>query len=85
MAYNIGPDAEEPYGTAINAIELVRGWKIKKLLWTTLIALVCNICVVAVATFASHSINTGLAAGGYATAFEAIPFTLLTMLSALIA
>jgi hypothetical protein len=75
-------DAEEPYGKAIDALELVSGWRVRRLLWTTLTAIVLDICIVAIVTLLTKSGETGLAAGSYAAAIEALLMALLTLLSA---
>lgn len=54
------------------------------MLWTTLAAIVIDICIVAVVTLLTGSGETGLAAGSYAAAIEALAIALITLLSALV-
>ncbi|KAI9708540.1 MAG: hypothetical protein M1828_002983, partial [Chrysothrix sp. TS-e1954] len=61
-------DAENPYGKSIDALELVSGWRIQRLLWTIVVAIVSDFCIVAVATLLSDAISVGLAVGSYAVA-----------------
>jgi hypothetical protein len=75
-------DAEDPYGKAIDALELVRGWRMRRLLWTTLAAIVVDICIIAIVTLLSRSGETGLAARSYAAAIQALLMALLTLLGA---
>jgi hypothetical protein len=82
LAYESYTDAEDPYGKAINALELVRGWRMRRVLWTTLAAIVIDICIVAIVTLLSQSGETGLAAGSYAAAIQALLMALSTLLSA---
>lgn len=77
-------NAEEPYGKAVHDLELVSGWRVRRLLWTTLTAIVLNICIVAIVTLLTGSGETGLAAGSYAAAIEALLMALLTLLSAVV-
>ncbi|KAM0714407.1 hypothetical protein Q7P37_010194 [Cladosporium fusiforme] len=84
LAYETYFDAEDPYGKSIDAFELVRGWRVRRLLWTTIAAIVIDICIVAVVTLLSGSGETGLAAGSYAAAVEALMMALLTLLNAVI-
>ena len=77
-------DAEDPLGKAVDALELVNGWHTQRLLWTLLIAIVSDFCVVAVASLISGGIATGLAVGSYAVGIEALVLALLTMLSAVL-
>jgi hypothetical protein len=84
LAYETYNDAEDPYGKSINALELVSGWRVRRLLWTTLAAIVVDICIVAIVTLCSGSGETGLAAGSYAAAVEALLMALLTLLSAIV-
>ncbi|GAB7327624.1 hypothetical protein MBLNU13_g11469t1 [Cladosporium sp. NU13] len=84
LAVNTFRDAEEPYGKAVDALELVSGWRIRRLLWTTLTAIVIDICIVAIVTLLTGSGETGLAAGSYAAAIEALLMALLTLLSAVV-
>jgi len=84
LAYETYHDAEDPYGKSINALELVSGWRVRRLLWTTFIAILADICIVAIVTLSSGSGGTGLAAGSYAAAVEALLMALLTLLSAII-
>jgi len=84
LAYEEYVDAEDPYGKSINALELVSGWRVRRLLWTTLAAIVIDTCIVAIVTLLSNSGETGLAAGSYAAAIEALLMALLTMLSAVV-
>lgn len=82
LAYETYTDAEDPYGKAVNALELVRGWRIRRVLWTTLTAIVVDICIVAIVTLLSRSGETGLAAGSYAAAIQALLMALVTLLGA---
>lgn len=82
LAYESYTDAEDPYGKAINALELVKGWRMRRLLWTTLAAIAVDICIVAIVTLLSRSGETGLAAGSYAAAIQALLMALLTLLGA---
>jgi hypothetical protein len=84
LAYDILHDAEEPCGKTVDALELVSGWRIGRLLWTTLAAIVVDICIVAIVTLLTRSGETGLAAGSYAAAIEALLMALLTLLGAVI-
>ena len=84
MAYETYHDAEDPYGKSINALELVSGWRVRRLLWTTLAAIVADICIVAIVTLSSGSGEIGLAAGSYAAAVEALLMALLTLLSVVV-
>ena len=54
------------------------------MLWTTLMAIVLDICVVAIVTLLTTSGEVGLAAGSYAAAIEALLVALLTLLSAVV-
>jgi hypothetical protein len=63
---------------------LISGWRIRRLLWTTLAAIVVDICIVAVVTLLAGSGETGLAAGSYAAAIEALLMALLTLVSAVL-
>jgi hypothetical protein len=63
---------------------LISGWRIRRLLWTTLAAIVVDICIVAVVTLLAGSGETGLAAGSYAAAIEALLMALLTLMSAVL-
>ena len=82
LAYETYTDAEDPYGKAVNALELVRGWRIRRVLWTTLTAIVVDICIVAIVTLLSRSGETGLAAGSYAAAIQALLMALVTLFGA---
>lgn len=82
LAYERDLDAEDRYGKSVDALELVSGWRIRRLLWTTLAAIVLDICIVAIVTLLAGSGETGLAAGSYAAAIEALLMALLTLLSA---
>jgi hypothetical protein len=84
LAWERHCDAEEPYGKAVDALELVSGWRVRRLLWTTLTAIVVDICIVAIVTLLTGSGETGLAAGSYAAAIEALLMALLTLLSAVV-
>jgi hypothetical protein len=84
LAYETYYDAEDPYGKTVNALELVSGWRVRRLLWTTLMAIVLDICIVAIVTLLAGSGETGLAAVSYAAAIEALFIALLTLLSALV-
>jgi hypothetical protein len=55
---------------------------VRRLLWTILIAIIFDICVVAMVILLSGSGETGLAAGSYTAAVEALLMALLTLLSA---
>jgi len=68
----------------VNALELVYGWQIRKLLWTTFATILVDICIVAIVTLLTGSGETGLAAGSYAAAIEALLMALLTLLGAVI-
>jgi hypothetical protein len=63
---------------------LVSGWRIRRLLWTTLAAIVVDICIVAIVTLLTGSGEMGLAAGSYAAAIEALLMALLTLVSAVL-
>lgn len=84
LAYDTFYDAEDPYGKDVNALELINGWRVRRLLWTTLAAIVLDICIVAVVTLLTGSGETGLAAGSYAAAIEALMMALLTLLGAVV-
>lgn len=84
LAYDQSSDAVDPYGKSVDALELVNGWRVRRLLWTTLAAIVIDICIVAIVTLLTRSSERGLAAGSYAAAIEALLMALLTLLSALI-
>ena len=84
LAWERHCDAEEPYGKDVDALELVGGWRVRRLLWTTLTAIVFDICIVAIVTLLTRSGETGLAAGSYAAAIEALLMALLTLLSAVV-
>lgn len=47
-------------------------------------AVVCDICIVAVITLLSGAVDAGLAVGSYAVGIEALLLALLTMLSAIL-
>ena len=74
----------DPYGKTVDALELVYGWQIRKLLWTTFATILVDICIVAIVTLLTGSGETGLAAGSYAAAIEALLMALLTLLGAVI-
>lgn len=78
------PDAEASYGKSINALELVSGWRVKRLLWTTLVAVILDICIVAIVILLTKSGEMALAAGSYAAAIEALVMGLITLLSAVL-
>lgn len=84
LAFDMFEDAEHSHGKSVYALELVNGWGLRKLLWTTLAAIVIDICIVAIVTLLTGSSETGLAAGSYASAIEALLMALLTLLSALL-
>lgn len=84
LAYERFYNAENPYGKTVDALELVSGWRIRRLLWTTLASIVVDICIVAAVTMLTGSGETGLAAGSYAAAIEALLMALLTLLSAVL-
>ena len=63
---------------------LVSGWRVRRLLWTILVTIVCDFCIVAVITLLSGAVDTGLAVGSYAVGIEALLLALLTMLSAIL-
>lgn len=94
LARDTHEDAETPcadssyagtsYGKSINALELVSGWRIKRLLWTTLVAVILDICIVAIVTLLTGSAEMALAAGSYAAAIEALVMGLITLLSAVL-
>jgi hypothetical protein len=82
--YNEHLDALKPYGKTINGFLIVEGWHVHCILWIMIGCLFCSICVAAVTTAASHSLDSGLAAGSYAVGFGATALALLTFLSAII-
>ena len=77
-------DAEDPFGKSMNALELISGWRVKRLFWTVLVAIVCDLCILAIVTLLGGGINTGLAVGSYAVGIEALLLASLTMLSAVL-
>jgi hypothetical protein len=84
LAYDSWHDAEDLYGKTVDALELVSGWRIRRILWTTLAAIVLDIFIVAIVTLLTGSGETGLAAGSYAAAIEALLMALLTLLGAIV-
>lgn len=60
-------DAEDPFGKSVDALELIGGWRVKRLLWTVLVAIVRDLCILAIVTLLGGGINTGLAVGSYWT------------------
>ena len=74
----------DPCGKAANALELASGWRVQRLLWTILTAIVLDICIVAIVALLTGSGKTGIAAGSYAAAIEALLVDLLTLLSAVV-
>jgi hypothetical protein len=74
----------DPCGKAVDALGLVSGWRARRLLWTILTAILLDICIVAIVTLLTGSGETGLAAGSYAAAIEALLVALLTLLSAVV-
>lgn len=74
-------DAELPFGKTVAALELIQGWRTIRLFVTILMAVVLDTCIVGATTYAFKSLQTGLAAGSYATGLEALLITLLTLLS----
>ena len=74
-------DAEDPFGKTVAALELIQGWRMVRLFVTTFMAIILDSCIVAVTTIATKSLQSGLAAGSYATGLEALLITLLTLLS----
>jgi hypothetical protein len=67
------------HGKVVDALELISGWRIRQLLWTTLTAIVLDICIMAVVTLLTGSGEMRLAAGSYAAAIEALLMALLTL------
>ena len=84
LAWDRYSDAEDPYGTSIHALGLVSGWRVRRVLWTTFAGIVMDVCIVAVATIANGSVETGLAAGSYAAGLEALLVGLSTLYSAIL-
>lgn len=85
MRWNRYQDAESPYGKSVDALELVSGWRVQRLVYTALAAIVVVIVVVGVSSHLSGSVDTALAAGSYAAVIEALLMALLAMLSAVLA
>jgi hypothetical protein len=77
-------DATQPFGKIINAFLLVERWHLQFLLWIVGGFILSRICIVAVTTAASHSFDSGLAAGSYAIGFGAVMIAILTFLSAVL-
>jgi hypothetical protein len=67
------------HGKVVDALELISGWRIRQLLWTTLTAIVLDICIMVVVTLLTGSGEMRLAAGSYAAAIEALLMALLTL------
>lgn len=84
LALETYDDAESPFGKSVDALELVSGWRIRRLLWTTLAAVILDICIVAIVTLLTGSAEMALAAGSYAAAIEALVMGLITLLSAVL-
>lgn len=82
--YDSWNDAKKPYGKSINAFLLIEGWHLRFLLWILFSCLLFSICVVAVITAASHSLDAGMAAGSYTVGFGAVVIAVLTFLSAVL-
>lgn len=73
----------DPCGKAVDALELISGWRVRQLLWTILTAIMHDDCIVAIVTLTGSG-ETGLAAGSYAAAIKALLTALLTLLSAVV-
>ena len=74
----------DPRGKAVDALKLISSWRVRRLLWTILKAIVLDVCIVAIVTLLTGSGETGLAAGSYAAAIEALLMAVLTLLSAVV-
>lgn len=84
LKWDHGIDAICPYGKTVNAFLLIEGWHIRYLFCLVAASLLASICVVAVATGISQSIEAGLTAGSYTLGLATIILGLLTFLSAVI-
>jgi predicted Co/Zn/Cd cation transporter (cation efflux family) len=82
--YDSYGNAREPYGKILNGFLIVEGWHLRSLLLVMMNCLLCSICIVAVTTAASDSLDAGLAAGSYAVGFGATGIAILTFLSAIL-
>ena len=78
-------DAEEPFGKTVNALEPIKGWHTKELLFTILAAAALDVCIVAVVTVATKSLQSGLAAGSYAIGLQALFIAVIAMLGVVLA
>lgn len=77
-------DAAKPYGKTVNAFMVMEGWRIRHLVYLIAISLICSICVVAIATAVSHSLDAGLTAGTYAIGLATAALTAMTILSVIV-
>lgn len=77
-------NAREPYGKIVNGFLIVEGWHLRFLLVIITSCLLCSVCIIAVTTAASHSLDAGLAAGSYAVGFGTTGIAVLTFLSAIL-
>lgn len=76
--------AANPYSNTINAFAIEKGWHIRYILSLTAATVMGGICVVAIASVAQHSFESGIAAGSYALGLVAILLALLTLLSTIV-
>ncbi|KAI9816039.1 MAG: hypothetical protein M1827_002031 [Pycnora praestabilis] len=84
LEYDTYADAANPYGKTIKAFLLIEGWHVRYLLCLVAGSLVCSVCIVAIATVVTRSIEAGLTAGSYGLGLTAIVLAVLTLLSAII-
>lgn len=84
LMYDSYGNAREPYGKIVNGFLIVEGWHLRFLLLVMASCVLCSICIVAVTTAASHSLDAGLAAGSYAVGIGATTIAILTFVSAIL-
>jgi predicted Co/Zn/Cd cation transporter (cation efflux family) len=77
-------DAANPYGKTVYAFTVVEGWHVRYMLLLLIASILCSICVVAVATAVSQSLEGGLTAGSYALGIATILLSIMTFLSAVL-
>lgn len=77
-------DAANPYSKIVKAFILVEYWHIRYLLVLIAAGLFSSICVIAVTTAVSHSLEMGWTAGSYACGLATAFIAVFTFLSALL-
>ena len=82
MAYETFNDAIDKDGKLVHALELVKTWHYKRVCMLVLGAAILDFALVAVVSVATHDFETGLTAGSYAAAVEALALAMLALLSA---